>query len=110
SLLADDLLAIEAGLCTRKEEKKCKEECGKGQSDNWIKTWKWTHKECPKKRYRDLSDYTRFIIWLVNLQQAGFPFGQNLLELTTWEHMLQVKRILEPPQFCPFMRKKEDGI
>lgn len=55
----------------------------------------WQCENCPKKGWQDLSPYTHKILRLRQLQQAGYPFEANDLELEEWMDLGRANECLE---------------
>ena len=55
----------------------------------------WSCERCPKARPEDINPYTAHILWLITLQEGGFPFGADDMDLETWTDMGRVKQTLE---------------
>lgn len=73
----DDLQALEKGLCTQNEKKKCIKEFG-------TKNLEWACANCSRKKPEDLSSYTIKLLNMRRLQQAGYPLKANDLTLEEW--------------------------
>lgn len=78
------------GLCDDTERAACVEEVGEEMLE-------WQCSNCPKRRWQDLSPYTHKILRLRRLQQAGYPFEANDLELEEWEDLGRANAWLATP-------------
>lgn len=72
----EDLQALQKGLCTENEKKKCEAEFGVNIE--------WACANCPQKRPEDLSPYTVKLLSVRKLQKAGYPLEANDLTLEEW--------------------------
>ncbi len=60
--------------------------------------------DCDRKRWGDLSAYTRKLLWLRRIQKGGYPFGANDHSLGEWADLGRVNEALDAPRFfCPLM-------
>jgi len=82
----EDLRAIRSGICTDREEEKCRNEFG----DNL----EWACDNCKKKRAEDLGPYTCKLLRLRNLRDAGYAFNPNDLTPEEWEDFGEVEQWL----------------
>lgn len=73
------------------DEEKCREEF-EGQLA-------WNCKHCPKKRADGLGQWTRHLLRLRRLQQGGYPFGANDLDVDVWMDLGRVNECLGTPAF-----------
>jgi len=81
------LQAMRKGLCSDAEHAACVEEVGEAMLE-------WQCENCPTRRWQDLHPYTHTLLRLRRLQQAGYPFGADDLELETWIDLGRVNECL----------------
>jgi len=86
--LAEEVRALARGrLCRGEERRRCRAEQGAFAD--------WACGECREYlRPEDISPWTWHLLFLHQLQEAGYPFRANDLTLDTWLLLGLVKRLL----------------
>lgn len=84
--LAEDLDAIEKGICDERQQEKCLDEFGEAGRE-------WACSRCPQKRWRDIGPYTRKLLRIDTLRQAGYPLGADDLTVDEWMDMAAISRV-----------------
>ena len=77
-------------MCGEREEAKCAEEFG----DNLD----WTCANCPKARPDELHPYTRKLLGILDLREAGYPLHRDDLTLEEWMDLARVSRMVRAHQ------------
>lgn len=78
-------------ICDDAEVEKCLEEYDEGQLT-------WACANCPKLKDEEISPYTRKLLNVRMLQQAGFPLDADFLEYEEWLDLGKVNAWLETPK------------
>ena len=75
------------GLCDDKQRSKCQAE-----HPDFLE---WACSQCEKLRVEDLHPYTLFLLKMEGRIRAGYPMGQDDLDLDTWDDLAAVVRALQ---------------
>lgn len=78
-------------ICDDQERAKCLEEYDETELA-------WACENCPKLADADISPYTRKLLAVRNLQQAGFPLDADFLRYEEWLDLGKVNGWLEQPK------------
>jgi hypothetical protein len=63
----------------------------------------WACRNCPRKRYADLHDYTKKLFRLHRLQKAGYPLAANDLTIDEWMDLGRIADKLSGGNRCPVL-------
>jgi hypothetical protein len=102
--LLRELQAVAAGrLCGPEERRRCRTESGSFAA--------WACAACEEFLQPEaLSPWTRHLLFLYRLRQAGYPFRANDLSLETWLLLGVVQDVLESRQRGRHGQRQIDGI
>lgn len=102
--LLKELQAVAAGrLCGPEEQRRCFAEGGPFAA--------WACSACEEYlRVETISPWTRHLLFLHQLRQAGYPFRANDLSLETWLLLGVTQDVLESPQRGKYAQRQISGI
>ncbi|MBI4796593.1 MAG: hypothetical protein HY790_12285 [Deltaproteobacteria bacterium] len=102
--LLRELQAVASGrLCGPEEQRRCRTESGAFAA--------WACAACEEFLQPEaLSPWTRHLLFLHRLRQAGYPFRANDLSLETWLLLGVVQDVLESRQRGRHGQRQIDGI
>ena len=102
--LLKELQAVAAGrLCGPEERRRCRTESGAFAA--------WACTACEEYlRPEAFSPWTRHLLFLYRLRQAGYPFRANDLSLETWLLLGVTQNILGKTQRGENAQRQSDGI
>lgn len=85
----EEALGLALRPCTAEDRAKCRAEMPDPAHLAWACA------KCKQARPEEINPYTAHILEMLNLQQGGFPFGPDDLDLNTWRDMGLVKQGLD---------------